>query len=114
MGNAYNLEAFNRCFVIAKYISKFSFMHLYSHVICLITSSESPFISTFLAPKSLKIMRSVIRASYSASLLEHFPSTLHLNFVGISCGDNNKIPTRVPFFDLTRRSIRSKVLCRPC
>lgn len=71
-------------FAVIKYISKLSLINLYSFVICFITSSKSHLILTLFYPKSDKISRPVVKASYSDSLLEHEPSNLNLNFVGMS------------------------------
>lgn len=80
------IETWSKCFrnelALIKYNIKFSLMHLYSFFNCLTTNSKSPFISTYLAPKSNKIWRSVIKASFSTSLLEHdsFDFKLELNW----------------------------------
>lgn len=85
----------NSCVAITKNLNKFSLMHLYSRVTCLITNSESPLNSTQMASNPFKSRRPIIRASYSASLLEHFSLILHLNLVGPSCGDNINTPTPI-------------------
>jgi hypothetical protein len=71
-------------------------MHIYSLVNCFTTNSESPLILTCLAPKSKRISKTAIKASYSASLLEQDPLILYLNFVGILSGEIIKIPIPVP------------------
>lgn len=86
----------NNEFSIIKYNNKCSLMHLYSLVNWFTTSSESPFITTPFSPKSSRILRSAIKASYSVSLLEQWPSILNLNFIEIPFDEMIKIPILVP------------------
>src|SRR3954469_18235379 len=82
---------------MTKYMIKFSLMHLYSFVSCFITNSESPLISTLVAPNYNKASSPTSNASYSASLLQHGgPSILYLSFVGIPSGEIISIPTPLP------------------
>jgi hypothetical protein len=87
----------SNAFVATRYMIKLSLVHLYSFVNCFNTNSESPFISTCFAPSSSKISNPVIKASYSASLLEQNWLSRNLNFDGTPLGETIRIPIHVPF-----------------
>ncbi|KAK2352073.1 hypothetical protein QL285_096780 [Trifolium repens] len=89
-------KRFNKEIAMTKYFIKCSFIHLYSFVNCFKTSSESPLIRIFFAPKSNKISKPAIKASYSASLFEQNPLILYLNLVGILEGEIIRIPIPTP------------------
>lgn len=74
---------------------KVSLMHLYYFVNYFTTNFESPFISTILTPKSTRILRFDIMASYLALLFEQLPWILNLNFFGISFREMTRIPMLV-------------------
>lgn len=78
---------FSNEFSLIKYIIELSLMHLYYFVNYFTANSKSPLISTLVAPRSNKIVRPAIKASYSVSLVEQQPLDLNLYLVSIPWGD---------------------------